>query len=406
MMHFSRLLRHARDTLQRTKQYFGVAANALGWTDDRPITGPLYADISISDPCNHRCVMCHFHPAGKDTPLSQFGGRHPGMMDLGTFKEITEDLYRMGTREVDLVGRGEPLLNPRVLDMVAHAKSRGFRVKMISNGSRLTAARAQGLADLGLDLFQVSLNAARPQTYPKIHVSETPAAFLALKARLKELTAARSRSRDAKPCVTLSFAIGALNYAELVEMVETIDELGADAGHFQHWLPVTASAESTALSDAQYDELVAKLVPAAADRAAQLGVRTNLRAFAAAPPSYRLDREDTGPGVVPCYIGSYFTAILSNGSVMPCCQTEKSIGSLADQGFEAIWRGEAYSEFRRAGRHLPTPSPALATCQCDRCYFRPHNIAVHNMLHPLARLRRPEQRVSLKHLVRMTRLDQ
>lgn len=405
-MHSPDLLRHARDLLHRAKQYVGVAVNALGWTNDRPVTGPIYADISISDPCNHRCVMCHFHPPGKTTPLSQFGGRQPGMMDLDTFKQVTEDLYRLGTREVDLVGRGEPLLNPCAVEMVAHAKKRGFRVKMISNGSRLTADRAQAFADLGLDLFQVSLNAAHPETYPKIHVSETPEAFVALKARLKELTAARSRNRDAKPCVTLSFAIGAFNYGELVEMVDTIAELDADAGHFQHWLPVTASAEATALSDAQYEELVTKLVPAAADRAAKLGVRTNLRAFADAPPSYRLDREETGPGVVPCYIGSYFTAILSNGSVMPCCQTEKSIGSLAEQGFEAIWRGEAYAEFRRAGRALPAPSPALATCQCDRCYFRPHNIAVHNMLHPLSRIRRPEQRMSVKQLVGMTRLDQ
>jgi hypothetical protein len=91
---------------------------------------------------------------------------------------------------------------------------------------------------------------------------------------------------------------------------------------------------------------------------------------------------------------------------MPCCQTQKSIDTLGKQGFEAIWRGDAYAEFRRAGRHLPAPSPALATAQCDKCYFRPHNVAVHNMLHPLARLRLREQRVSLKHLVRMTRLDQ
>jgi MoaA/NifB/PqqE/SkfB family radical SAM enzyme len=161
MIELPHLLRRARDTVQRTKQYVGLAVNALGWTNDRPLTGPLYADISISDPCNHRCVMCHFHPPDKETPLSQFGGRQPGMMDMATFEQVTEDLYRLGTREVDLVGRGEPLLNPHAIDMVAHAKKRGFRVKMISNGSRLNAERAGRLADLGLDLYQVSINAAR-----------------------------------------------------------------------------------------------------------------------------------------------------------------------------------------------------------------------------------------------------
>ena len=69
------------------------------------------------------------------------------------------------------------------------------------------------------------------------------------------------------------------------------------------------------------------------------------------------------------------------------------------------WRGEAYAAFRRGGRHLPEPSAALATSQCDRCYFRPQNIAVHNIIHPLKRIRRPEQRLSLKQLVGMTRMD-
>lgn len=402
-----RARRYARDALHRTKQYIDVAVNALGWSNDRPLTGPLYAQVSISDPCDHRCVMCEYHPPAEGSlPLSQFGGRRPEVMDLATFKQLTEELYRLGTRQVDLVGRGEPLLNPRALEMVASAKNRGFRVTMTSNGSSLTADRARALADIGLDRYQLSLDAALPDTYSKIHVSESAESFLALKARVKGLAEARSHRRDAKPHVTLSFTIGSLNYAELVEMVETIDEVGADAGHFQHCLPVTPEAEATALSDAQYEELCDRLIPAAALRAAELGLDTNLHAFAAAPPTYRLDREETGPGVVPCYIGSYFTVILGNGSVMPCCQTEEVIGSLATQKFETIWQGEAYSEFRRAARNLPASSPALATCQCDRCYFRPHNIAIHNKLHPLSRIRRPEQRVSLKQLARMTRLDQ
>jgi MoaA/NifB/PqqE/SkfB family radical SAM enzyme len=379
---------------------------ALGWTNDRPLTGPLYAQISISDACDHRCVMCEYHPPGKEAPLSQFGGRHPGMMDLATFKRVTDDLHRMGTRQVNLVGRGEPLLNPHVLDIVAHAKNRQFEVTMTSNGSRLTAERVEALVRLQLDRYQLSLDAARGETYSKIHVTETPDTFLALKTRLKTLTDARSCSRQAKPQITLSFTISSLNYTELVEMVDTVADVGADAAHFQHCLPVNSDAEAIALSDAQYDELLTRLIPAAANRAAELGLRANLRSFADAPPAYRLDREETGPGVVPCYVGSYFTAVLGNGNVMPCCQTERSLGSVVDRGFEAVWRGEAYSEFRRAARRLPRSSPALATCQCDRCYFRPHNLAVHNVLHPASRIRRPEQRVSVTQLVGMTRLDQ
>lgn len=406
-MNVVRVINRVRAAVHRAGQYAGVAANARGLTRDRPVTGPLYAQISISDPCDHRCVMCEYHPPSEASPpIAQFGGRRPGVMDLTTFKQITDDLHRLGTRQIDLVGRGEPLLNPAALDMVAYAKQRGMRVTMTSNGSRLSRERAQAFVELGLDRYRVSVDAARPETYPKIHVSEDGDSFVALKQRLTALGHVRRVQRGTLPHVTLSFTISALNYAELTEMVATIREVGADAGHFQHCLPVTPDAESTNLSDAQYDELQHRLIPAAAARAHALQIETNLGGFAAAPPAYRLDRDDTGPGVVPCYIGSYFTVILGNGNVLPCCQSELPIAAIGAGGFEEVWKGDAYAEFRRAARHLPTPSPALATCQCDRCYFRPHNIAMHNMLHPLSRITRPEQPMPVRQLVRMSRLDQ
>jgi len=67
----------------------------------------------------------------------------------------------------------------------------------------------------------------------------------------------------------------------------------------------------------------------------------------------------------------------------------------------------SYAEFRRAARGLPTPSPALATCECDKCYFRPHNVTIHNALHPLSRIpvQNTEGLLSVDHLKRMSRLD-
>jgi MoaA/NifB/PqqE/SkfB family radical SAM enzyme len=327
-------------------------------------------------------------------------------MDMATFTRVIDDLHRLGTRRIDLVGRGEPLLNSHAIDMIGSAKQRGFEVAMISNGSRLLD-RAQGLVDVGLDRYRVSLDAALPETYQKMHVSETAASFRRVKDGLRHLADARRRSGGRVPHLTLSFTIGALNFDELVQMVETAVEVGADAAHFQYCLPLTPEAEAAVLSAAQQATLRTTLIPAALARAATLDLETNLRTFAASPPPYGFDREETGPAVVPCYVGSYFTAILGNGSVMPCCQTQRPIGSLATESFAAIWRGDAYAEFRRAARGLPTPSPALATCECDKCYFRAHNVTIHNALHPFSRIpvQSTEELLSIDHLNRMSRLD-
>ena len=44
------------------KQYAMVAAGGLGLTGGRAPSGPLNAQIGISDPCNHKCVFCFDHP--------------------------------------------------------------------------------------------------------------------------------------------------------------------------------------------------------------------------------------------------------------------------------------------------------------------------------------------------------
>jgi MoaA/NifB/PqqE/SkfB family radical SAM enzyme len=206
--------------------------------------------------------------------------------------------------------------------------------------------------------------------------------------------------------VTLSFTLGALNAHELHAMVDVVHDVGADAAHFQHTLLMTRDADAMRLSPAELDAL-ADAIPAARARAAALAVETNLDAFAASPPAYADGPHADGPAVVPCYVGSFFTVVLGNGHVMPCCQTERPVGTLRDAGFAEIWRGTRYNTFRAAARKLPEPSPALETCECDRCYFRPHNVSVHNVLHPLSRVpvARTASLLTVDHLLRMSRLD-
>lgn len=388
-----------RSLAQRAGQLARIAATARGLTNDHALSGPLYAQVSISDPCDQRCVMCCYHPPSEERPLlEQFGGARPGIMSLETFDGLVTDLYEGGTRQIDLVGRGEPLLNPHALEMIRRATDRGMTVTMISNGSRL-AERAAGLVGAGLARFRLSLDAGRASTYPKIHVSETVESYDRIVAGLASLV--RARGDRGAPHVSASFTIGALNYRELVEMIEVVGEAGADAAHFQHVLPLTPEGSATVLSASAYDELLRELVPAAAERAGELGVATNLRAFAASRPA-----DTTGQDPVPCYVGSYFAVVLGNGNVMPCCQTERPVGSLREGGFAQVWNGSSYREFRRAARRLPETSAALETADCDRCYFRPHNVSVHNVVHPLARIReRSEALLSVSHLLRMSRLD-
>lgn len=390
----------------RLKQHVGIAAGGLGLTAGRAPAGPLHAEIGISDPCNHECVMCYNYPPDdrqSDATAERFGFRPKGVMSLELFKGIVDDLHALGTRRVDLVGRGEPLLNKSAVEMVKYAKGRGMHVVLCSNASKLTEHKAEGLVEAGLDCLNVSLNAGTPENYPNIHVTESPEDYLAVKRNLRYLAGVKAASKRSNPAMRLSFIISSKNFFELPEMVSVVGAVGASEGLFTHTL-VHAGTKDLALSHEQYAELV-RSIPAATARAADLGVQTNLSVFGATMPTY-LRGAISGPQVVPCYVGYYFTVVLGNGSVLPCCQCSNPIDVASEQRrFRDIWASDAYAAFRKAARALPAPSDKLKTCECDQCYLRPRNISIHNLLHPWNRIEGGEGEVlfRLTDLLRMNR---
>jgi MoaA/NifB/PqqE/SkfB family radical SAM enzyme len=373
-----------RDVGVNFKQYAMVAAGGLGLTGGRAPSGPLHAQIGISDPCNHKCVFCWDHPPtdreNADT-AERFGLARPGVMSLEQFKGIVDDLYDMGTRRIDLIGRGEPLSNRSALDMIRYVKGRGMQLWMVTNGSRLFEPISRGLVATRTDRLSISLNAGTPETYPRIHVTESPENYLKVKKNLRFLSDCKVAAGSDLPYVNLSFVITSTNYFEIASMIEVANEVGAEEAQFSHAV-IHAGTPDLALSEAQYRELQASL-PAACEKAAALKVQNNLAQFSATIPPY-MPSALVGPPVVPCYVGWYFTVILGNGSVMPCCQCAAPVGQVTNERrFADVWASREYTEFRTAARSLPQSNERLATCECDNCQLRPRNLAIHNFLHPL-----------------------
>lgn len=387
----------------KLKHHVKLAAGAAGLTAGRAPAGPLHAEIGVADPCNHECVMCYNYPPEdrqSEATANRFGSRPKGLMSLETFKGIVDDLHALGTRRVDLVGRGEPLLNRSVVEMVRYAKERGMHVILCTNASKLTEAKAEALVEAGLDRMNISLNAGTPENYPNIHVSESPENYLKVKRNLRYLADVKAKSHQSNPMVRLSFIISSKNFFELKEMVSVIGEVGANEGMFTHTI-VHDGTRDLALTPAQYEELQ-RAIPGAAARAAELGLETNLAVFGNTTPPY-MEKSANAPQVVPCYVGYYFTVVLGNGSVLPCCQCSSPIGVVSEkQSFAKIWASDEYAAFRKAGKALPVASDALKTCECDQCYLRPRNITIHNLLHPLNRIEgEGEVLFKLKDLLRM-----
>jgi radical SAM protein with 4Fe4S-binding SPASM domain len=303
-------------------------------------------------------------------------------MSLDMFKGIVDDLHDLGTRRIDLIGRGEPLLNRAALEMVRYIKQRDMQTAMVTNGSRLFEPVAKGMVEAGADRLNVSLNAGTPETYPHIHVTETPEDFLKVKKNLRYLADCKIAANSTLPFISLSFVITSKNFFEIEKMIEVAHEVGAQEAQFVHTV-VHSGTQDLMLSDQQYRQLHASL-PAAHAKAAALGIGTTLKKFEDSIPPY-MPSELVGPTVVPCYVGWYFAVILGNGSVLPCAQSAAPLGQVTKtRRFKDVWASSKYSDFRIAAKSLPARNELLKTCECDNCQFRSRNVSLHNFLHPFS----------------------
>jgi MoaA/NifB/PqqE/SkfB family radical SAM enzyme len=104
---------------------------------------------------------------------------------LDRIKEAT-DQYRA----ITFAGMGEPLLDPEFLEKARISRSQGFRVLLLTNGSRLTIDLFRQLDEIGMESIRVSFYGMRPESYSRAHgVNHNAEEFERLKDTLSEICA-------------------------------------------------------------------------------------------------------------------------------------------------------------------------------------------------------------------------
>ncbi len=186
------------------------------WMRRRPPARAFQAfQIEVTTRCVLRCVMC---------PRVALAHQWREMdLPWETFQRIACAFPL--TQHVHLQGWGEPLLHPRLFDMIALAKDAGCRAGLTTNGMHLDRDTGGRLLDLNLDLIAVSIAGATPGTHESIRVGSDFARILENVRQL--LTLRREQGRN-RPKVELSFLMTRTNMQELPEAVDLAASLGVD----------------------------------------------------------------------------------------------------------------------------------------------------------------------------------
>lgn len=314
---------------------------------------PVFANIEITTRCNLACAHCAravLAPARVDMPLERFR----------RILDLLPHAYR-----ITLVGLGEPLLHPRVVDFVAAAATVGRRVALVTNAMELSPERGAALLAAGLDSIVFSLDSVTD------HMAEQVRSGTDLPRVLSNIrTFTQLAGQASRPVSTAVFAAVSQRTVDHLEpLAETVAGLGVAV------LMLSDLNFQRNVADSLWQNLNATLaatvrrgIAAAFSRnlpvlsvhgLEEFGLARRYHKSLLAPPDLLYHRS---PRRTWCVSPWQTLPIDVHGNVTLCdCQPECRIGNLFEQPLDTFWNGPAMVDHRRRMLNEP-PTAACAIC--------------------------------------------
>lgn len=277
---------------------------------------PFSVSFEPTTACNLRCPEC---PSG----LRSFT-RPTGNLNSDLFRRVIDELAP-DLWALTFYFQGEPYINPRFLEMVDHARSKGLYTATSTNAHFLDDARAEATVRSGLSRLIISIDGTSQETYSAYRRNGELAKVIEGTKRVIEW---KRRLKSRTPHVIFQFLVVKPNEHEIPEARKLAKQLGVD----ELWL------KTAQIYDPHDDH---PLIPQQ-DRYSR----------------YR--RSENGKWQVKnaladeCWKMWHSCVITWDGRVVPCCfdkDAQHAMGDLRTHTFKELWYGETYDRFRKALLH-------------------------------------------------------
>ncbi len=302
-----------------------------------PLPAPYVVYIDPTNVCNFKCQFC---PTAYPDLIAE-SGRTQGLMKMDLFRKIVDDISGFGVKLklASIYKDGEPLLNKHFPEMIRHLRQADVaeRIWTKTNGSRLDPELNAELAECGLDMICIGVEAVTNEGYRKIALVDVD--YEKFRGNVKDLYERRGRMQ-----IYVKIADSGFSPAEIEKF-------------YRDFQPI-----STHIA-------VEKLMGWSNSSVKDFTLGTN-------PDTY------DGLPLVPkevCAYPFYVLAVNSDGSVSLCGNDWSHgtvVGNVKEQSLVEIWNGDRLYEFRKT---------MLSGHRCDlkacaNCYYLqivPDNLDAH-----------------------------
>jgi wyosine [tRNA(Phe)-imidazoG37] synthetase (radical SAM superfamily) len=289
---------------------------------------PLHLKVDVAPQCQLRCPVCPHGSSEKANFTS------PGLMEIGLFRSIVDQVAGRSLA-MALYNLGEPLLHPKLEEMISYAANAGINTYLTTSLSLvMDDAKIERLATSGLSMLIVAIDGISHETFGKQRIRGDWATVKHNMIRLAAAARGQNRRTDLHlVCQFLSFDF---NAKEIEKARDLVQQIGFHEFHV-----------------------------------IEGGTRPWLESYAPVKGRNRKHR-----AVVPHCAWPYFSmTINSGGQTSPCCMYRMdqhyrkggSTRSMGDAGVQTI--AEIYSgkEYQIARRISDDPNVSAKGHFCEGC---------------------------------------
>ncbi len=321
-----------------------------------PVTNnePVFANIEVTTQCNLSCKYCARTIHGKQN-------RHMCKYEFSKILDLLSHCYH-----VTIVGLGEPLLNPEIVEIVAEASSRKRKISLVTNGMNLDKSLSAELLNAGLDSIVFSIDAANQKLASVIRpgtnldkIIENIKCFIEI------------NKSNAHISMAAFSAISKHTVPYFWELVDLVSELDMEALmltdlNFEENIDHTLWKNS---DDKMYLDVRKAIGHAFSNKLPVLSVRgleefgisKRYRDFILLPPGQIWHRSTSR---AYCFSPWQTIPVGVDGDITICdCQPKKQIGNLFKTPLSYIWNGEAMTDHRS---QMLSCNPPYACQICPR----------------------------------------
>jgi len=291
---------------------------------------------NLTDRCNLSCTHCYSRSGPERTT--------EGELTTAEAFSVIDDLADMGVPLILFTG-GEPLMRADIWELATHARSRGLKMALSTNGTLITPDIARRIKESGIEYAGISLDGACAKTHDRFRNS--PGAF-------DQTIRAFSACKEAELRCGVRVTLTKENFRELESLVDLALSLGASRFCLYWLVPTGRGNESYARLQLDRDEVIGSLSllyrkaketdPAAMEFLTVDAPQDCIHLLASMEKDGSEDLADARELLESlqggCSAGTRVANIDTRGNVYPCQfarSPEFLVGNVRNQPFGRIW---------------------------------------------------------------------